>query len=121
MRITSRLLSAGIVTAMLFAFTANANAQSRRSSLHGSLVLEDVTDAYFMPQLLIKYRNLMQIDMGTTADQGSGLLIFGTDAMAFGIVAHRGDNVSPSGAVMLSAEGMPGAVLNGTTSFPLLG
>lgn len=120
MRIPSRLLSAGIVTAMLFALTANANAQSRRSSLHGSLVLEDVTDAYFMPQLLLKYRNLMQIDMGTSADQGSGLLIFGTDAMAFGIVAHRGDNVSPSGAVMLSAEGMPGSVLNGATSFPLL-
>lgn len=119
MRLTSRLLSAGVVTAMLFALTTNANA-SRRSSLHGDILLEDVTDSYFMPQLLLKYRNLMRIHMGSSAQQGDGLLIFGTDAMAFGVVAHRGDNVSPASSVMLSAEGLPGAILNGATSFPLL-
>jgi len=118
MRLTSRLLSAGIITAMLLALTANANA-SRRSSLHGDILLEDVTDSFFMPQLLLKYRNLMRVQMGSDASTGDGLLIFGTDAMAFGVVAHRGDNASPSGSVMLSAAGLPG-ILTGAQSFPLL-
>ncbi|TNF26936.1 MAG: hypothetical protein EP329_20320 [Deltaproteobacteria bacterium] len=102
---------------MLFALTTNANA-SRRSSLHGDILLEDVTDSFFMPQLLLKYRNLMRIHMGASASQGDGLLIFGNDAMAFGVVAHRGDNVSPAGSAMLSAEGLPGALLNGAVGFP---
>ena len=41
--------------------------------------------------------------------------------MAFGLVAHRGDNVSPFGSLLLSAEGLPGAILNGANSFPGLG
>ncbi|MCA9518872.1 MAG: hypothetical protein KC635_28245 [Myxococcales bacterium] len=79
-----------------------------------------MTDVYAFPQLLGVYRNLLRIEMGSDANTGDGTLIFGTDAMAFGVVAHRGDNTDPFGALALPAQAYAGALLGGARSYPIL-
>lgn len=116
MRFVSRCISASAALAMLFGVVTEAQA-GRRDSLHGSLILQDSTDIYAFPQLLGAYRNLLRIEMGTDGETGDGTLIFGTDAMAFGVVAHRGDNTNPYGALGLPGSQYAGALLRGANSF----
>jgi len=116
MRIFPRLVAVSVAAVMVLALATNVQA-ARRSSLHGNLLLEDVTDVFAMPQLLQQYRNLIRIHMGADAETGDGMLIFGTDAMAFGIVAHRGDNTSPFAGLRLAADGVAGALLGGARGF----
>lgn len=119
MRLSKSLLCLGLSAALVLTLATNVNA-ARRSALHGNLLLEDVTDVYAMPQLLLKYRNLMRVHVGSDLSTGDGLLIFGTDTMAFGIVAHRSDNTSPFGSLMTPGAASP-SLLQGAQSYPLLG
>lgn len=118
MRLSKSLLCLGLSAALVLTLATNVNA-ARRSSLHGNLLLEDVTDVYAMPQLLLKYRNLMRVHVGSDFNTGDGLLIFGTDTMAFGVVAHRSDNRSPFGSLLTPAVGSA-SLLQGAQGYELL-
>ncbi|MFT7583010.1 MAG: hypothetical protein ACI9MR_004696, partial [Myxococcota bacterium] len=100
---------------MVLSLASTANA-SRRASLHGDIMLEDVTDVYAMPQLLLKYRNLMRIQMGTSNSVGDGLFIFGTETMAFALAAHRTDQTGPFAGLLADRSG-GSSVLNGWQSY----
>lgn len=104
------------LAAVSFSYPTSADA-SRRSSLNGNLLIEDVTDIYLFPQLMQNYRNLIRIQMGATFAEGDGLFVFGNDSAVYGISLHRGDNVSPLGALQLPERGLT-SVLRGASSVP---
>ncbi|PIE20318.1 MAG: hypothetical protein CSA66_00775 [Proteobacteria bacterium] len=118
MRLFTRTLTLGLTATLVFALAANASA-SRRASLHGNVLLEDVTDVFVFPQLALDYRNLVRFSMGADSATGDGQLIFGTDEMAFGVVAHRSDNTGPYNGLMVPAEAHT-ALLEGALSFGVL-
>jgi hypothetical protein len=70
-------------------------ADARRSGLAGSLLIEDREDAYFFPQRLLAYPNLIALSYGGTGGSGSGLLTLGGSNSVFAVAIHRGDVQSP--------------------------
>jgi hypothetical protein len=76
---------------------SRARADARRSGLAGSLLIEDREDAYFFPQRLVAYPNLVALSYGESAGSGSGLLTLGAGDSVFAVAIHRGDVQSPHG------------------------
>lgn len=109
----NRLAALAITGCVTLGVASDAHAD-RRSSLNGNLLIEDVDDVYFYPQLALEYRNLVSFDyypgasltgiiggqgsdetaapaQGEQAMGGGGLLLFGDENFAFGISSHRQD------------------------------
>lgn len=118
MRSWNRSLSLAAAMAFGLVLLAPLSAQAqqaRRASLDGNRLIEDLTDVYANPQLLGKYRNIISFGMGTDYNTGDGLLIFGNDTMAFGLAAHRSDNLNPLGALATGAA-QSASLLNGAAT-----
>lgn len=88
MQRTRMLLGAVCALAIL---AADANATTRRASLGGNVLLADTEDVFVFPQEVTRYRNLVHFDMGTTADEGAGVFIFGNGDHTWAVALHRAD------------------------------
>ncbi|MCA9540682.1 MAG: hypothetical protein KC620_17405 [Myxococcales bacterium] len=83
-----KTLIAAAGCAALFASPAMAG---RRTALAGNQLITDKDDTFIFPQLLLKYRNLIGFDYGGSSDQGSGMLLLGSQTFGFGILVNRTD------------------------------
>lgn len=88
-------LALGVAGAFMATAIPEADA-SRRASLAENRLVEDRNDVYLFPQLVVDYSNLIVFDYGAAEGAGSGLFLFGDDAMAFGIGVYRGDVTEPN-------------------------
>ena len=76
--------------ALLMCYASSADA-ARRTSMAGNVLIEDKDDIFTFPQLILDYRNLIAFDYGVSSSEGSGVLLFGSEQMAFGIAVHRAE------------------------------
>lgn len=93
-RLTKTLALAGLAS-MMFAGPAQAD---RRTGLGGNILIEDRDDIFLFPQLVLKYKNMIGFDYGSSSGEGNGVLTFGKGRSAFGLVVNRPDASMPIGA-----------------------
>lgn len=89
-RLTKNLALAALATATLVG-TASAD---RRTGLGGNFLIEDQTDLYSFPQLVLDYKNTVNVTFGDSQGEGSAFLTFGKRGggkTAFGVLVNRGD------------------------------
>jgi hypothetical protein len=67
----------------------------RRLGLGGNRLIEDRDDVFTYPQRILDYRNLIMFDYGAAQNSGNGVMLLGSEAMAFGVSVHRGDILTP--------------------------
>ncbi|GEM_PF-1523163 len=107
-------LTSGLVFLGCVLLASSAFAE-RRSSLAGNVLIDDVDDVFFFPQVALDHRNQVRFDLalssalldttnandnsenadlsfGENTMSGSGLLLFGEKGFAFGISTHRQDS-----------------------------
>jgi hypothetical protein len=82
----------GLVCLTVFVGSARAN---RRISLSQDLLIEDKDDVYLFPQLALDYRNLINFDLGGSAEEGRLLFLGGWDGLALGLAAHYSALTAP--------------------------
>ncbi len=86
----TRFSTAALIAIAAITFATPANAD-RRTALMGNQLIEDKDDVFAYPSLMLDYVNMMTLDYGTSGAQGSGLLVWGSKRMAYGIAVNRTD------------------------------
>lgn len=112
-----------IVGIALALFVADPALADRRNSLANNILITDQDDVFHFPQLALDYRNLISFDWGASEGEGSGMLLLGNSAMAYGVLINRADGNSNAAAGVgfnkdyeqwnLGRRGTPFAELNG--------
>jgi hypothetical protein len=73
-------------TVLLLLAMASPSFAARRSSLSGNLLIQDVDDMFFFPQLVSMHKRMVTFDFGTNDGLGSGGMVFGTETFTFGAI-----------------------------------
>jgi len=87
----TKLTKSLIVGIVLALFVADPALADRRNSLANNILITDQDDVFHFPQLALDYRNLINFDWGTSAAEGSGMLLLGNSQMAYGVLINRAD------------------------------
>lgn len=108
---TFRVLMLLSLVVMVATSAVDANA-ARRSALGGNQLIDDADDMYAFPQLLLKYRNMIILDLAPGGgSDGSGSVTFG-DETVWQFNTGRGDFLNNTsfwagGGVDLFSGGLP--------------
>jgi hypothetical protein len=91
----ARSLILTLLVLLVAAATTTTALADRRTGLGGNRLFEDRDDIFAYPQRILDYRNLIMFDYGATQNSGNGVMLLGSEAMAFGVAVHRGDILTP--------------------------
>ena len=91
----ARSLILTLLVLLVAAATTTTALADRRTGLGGNRLFEDRDDIFAYPQRILDYRNLIMFDYGATQGSGNGVMLLGSEAMAFGVAVHRGDILTP--------------------------
>lgn len=106
-----RLVKKSVALFALFTVVAMPAEAARRTALSGNLLIPDKDDVFIYPQLAVDHLNEIWFDYGGGADQGSGLMLFGSKQFVIGVAANRSATTSAignRGLSLLRDNGTPG-------------
>ncbi|MGM0559244.1 MAG: hypothetical protein ACQEVA_22865 [Myxococcota bacterium] len=123
MNYLKRSLQLSAIALALLAFNLPEAQADRRHSLAENRLIEDKDDVFAFPQLAVDYANLASFEYGPSYQAGNGMFIFGSEDLAFGVTAHRGDTFNNNALFPYSlASGLalnaPATPLDGFVSGP---
>jgi hypothetical protein len=123
MNFLKRSLQLSAIALVIFAINLPNAMAERRHSLAENRLIEDKDDVFAFPQLAVDYANLASFEYGTGYQAGNGMFIFGSEDLAVGVTAHRGDTFNNNQLFPYSlAPGLalnpPGTLLGGVVSGP---